>query len=164
MSRLQLKVWIGRSLNVVLYQKVDTEDFMLQCGHSLFFIDFADPPPPVAGPEIDDKNSSSFSDEPIIPEQDPPTTLLEWAVLILNTPHPTLKVARTRHAANLFFTGQLPSIGHKKVRQDTSYASPPDMPKREKSMLFVNPTETKNNRKKNRAVMLHALACIEQWA
>ena len=30
--------------------------------------------------------------EPVVPEVDPPTTLVEWAVLILNTPNPTLKV------------------------------------------------------------------------
>jgi hypothetical protein len=33
--------------------------------------------------------------EPVVPSQ-APTTLMQWAVLILNTPNPTLKV-RTRH-------------------------------------------------------------------
>ena len=31
-------------------------------------------------------------EEPIVPEHDAPTTLMQWAVLILNTPNPKLKV------------------------------------------------------------------------
>lgn len=62
----------------------------------LTYSDFADPPP---NPTIGAANSPSpqpadisAPPEPIIPQVDPPTTLVEWAVLILNTPNPTLKV------------------------------------------------------------------------
>lgn len=58
--------------------------------HSL---DFADPPPPP--PESKQTESPVCSDrvqENIVPAINAPTTLMEWAVLILNTPNPTLKV------------------------------------------------------------------------
>ncbi|KAF8881558.1 hypothetical protein BD779DRAFT_1545489 [Infundibulicybe gibba] len=123
--------------------------------------EFADPPPP---PRVDDAARSPIGtaqvDESIIPESGPPTTLMQWAVLILNTSNPTLKVQRTRHAVQLFRTGQLPSIGH---RSPTA-PRPPDVPPREASFSSntVDPSKVKN--RKNRAVMLHALANIEQWA
>lgn len=60
-------------------------------------VDFADPPSnPTAGfstsasPQV---TAVSMPSELIVPEVDPPTTLVEWAVLILNTPHPILKVS-----------------------------------------------------------------------
>jgi hypothetical protein len=68
--------------------------------------------------------------------EDPPTTLMEWAVLILNTLHPTLKVENhfvtqgtysthrlnaTRHAVQLYRTGKLASIGHESF--PTQYTS-----------------------------------------
>ncbi|KAG5643988.1 hypothetical protein DXG03_009278 [Asterophora parasitica] len=123
--------------------------------------EFADPPPhptppllPVtaepAAPVIDD----------IVPLENPPTTLMQWAVLILNTPNPTLKVQRTREAVNLFRTGKLTSIGHK----SSNAPRPPDVPPREENVTrnTVDPAKVKS--RKNRAVMLHALANIEQWA
>ena len=54
---------------------------------------FADPPPPnleklslSAGADSD-----SATHEPLIPLDQEPSTLIEWAVLILNTPDPDLK-------------------------------------------------------------------------
>jgi hypothetical protein len=59
--------------------------------------DFADPPPvsqSVHG-DIDEPSSGELAlrdQEPVVPLENPPTTLIQWAVLILNTPNPTLKV------------------------------------------------------------------------
>ena len=58
----------------------------------LIFVAFADPPPAVSPLNPVTVCAGTQSDEPIVPEQDPPKTLMEWAVLILNTPNPTLKV------------------------------------------------------------------------
>lgn len=70
------------------------------------------------------------------------------------------KVERTRHAVNLFRTGKLTSIGNK----SSNAPRPPDVPPRDDSFArnTVDPGKVKN--RKNRAVMLHALANIEQWA
>lgn len=122
---------------------------------------FADPPPPVASDLSADLSSTvSQENEPVVPEENAPTTLMEWAVLILNTPHPRLKVERTKHAVHLFRTGQLKSIGNK----SPSAPTPPDVPSRDDAYLrnTVDPSKVKNRR--NRASMLHALANIEQWA
>lgn len=99
-------------------------------------------------------------DEPVTPLDNPPSTLMEWAVLILNTPNPRLKVERTKRAVELFRTGKLKSIGHKSPK----VPSPPDIPSRDDTYTrnTVDPTKVKNRR--NRASMLHALANIEQWA
>jgi len=71
------------------------------------------------------------------------------------------QVERTRHAVHLFRTGKLASIGHK----STNAPKPPDVPSREDLYLrnTVDPAKVKN-KKKNLAMMLHALANIEQWA
>lgn len=60
-------------------------------------LEFADPPPnpsPDFKDRNDFKNESTLpaEDEPIIPSDSSPKTLMQWAVLILNTPDPTLKV------------------------------------------------------------------------
>ena len=70
------------------------------------------------------------------------------------------QVERTRHAVQLFRTGKLASIGHK----SPNAPRPPDIPSREDSYSknTVEPAKVKS--RKNRAVMLHALANIEQWA
>jgi uncharacterized ferritin-like protein (DUF455 family) len=70
------------------------------------------------------------------------------------------QVERTRHAVHLFRTGKLVSIGHK----SPNAPKPPDVPSREASFSrnTVDPAKVKS--RKNRAVMLHALANIEQWA
>ncbi|KAJ3976915.1 hypothetical protein EV361DRAFT_958287 [Lentinula raphanica] len=98
--------------------------------------------------------------EPVVPEQNPPQTLMEWAVLILNTPNPTLKVERTRYAVHAFRTGTIKSIGHKVAHPPV----PPARPSREIYMKIVEPGKIQSGKRRNRAVMLHALANIEQWA
>ncbi|KAK0242808.1 hypothetical protein EDD85DRAFT_933324 [Armillaria nabsnona] len=126
--------------------------------------EFADPPPVVEDATSLPVRSSTVEsvtvEEPIVPTTNTPTTLMQWAVLILNTPNPTLKVQRTRHAVQLFRTGKLASIGHK----SPNAPRPPDVPLREAQYErnTVEPVKMKN--RKSRAVMLHALANIEQWA
>lgn len=68
---------------------------------------------------------------------------------------------RTRHAVKSFQTGKLTSIGHKAK----NVPLPPDVPAREDLYVrnSVDPSKIAGKRK-NRAVMLHALANIEQWA
>ncbi|KAJ7472036.1 hypothetical protein FB451DRAFT_1251725 [Mycena latifolia] len=123
--------------------------------------EFADPPPPPSQiPVVNPVLMNSEVTEPVVPKTDPPKTLMQWAVLILNTANPTLKVMRTRHAVQLFRTGNLDSIGHK----SSLAPQPPDVPPREESFLknTVNPGKVKG--RKSLAVMLHALANVEQWA
>ncbi|TFK71034.1 DUF455-domain-containing protein [Pluteus cervinus] len=126
--------------------------------------EFADPPPEASTFQsrlpLPHVPQATPVDEPMVPETNPPTTLMQWAVLILNTANPTLKVQRTRHAVHLFRTGKLVSIGHKASNAPT----PPEVPPREEKVLqnTVDPAKVRN--RKNRAVMLHALANIEQWA
>ncbi|PPQ77805.1 hypothetical protein CVT25_015298 [Psilocybe cyanescens] len=124
--------------------------------------EFADPPPPPKAIKHTQMAVSIETDEvePVVPAVNPPKTLMQWAVLILNTPNPTLKVERTRHAVDLFRTGKLGSIGHK----SPNVPRPPDVPLREESFArnTVDPKKVKS--RKNLAVMLHALANIEQWA
>ncbi|EJC99452.1 DUF455-domain-containing protein [Fomitiporia mediterranea MF3/22] len=121
--------------------------------------DFADPPPQRA---VTNSIESSTPDlitlrEPVVPIENPPKTLIEWAVLILNTAHPQLKVERTKHAVSLFRSGKLKSIGRGK-----DAPKPPDVPPREDVMKFVDPGRAA--KRKGRPAMLHALANIEQWA
>ncbi|KAM5545839.1 hypothetical protein V8D89_000877 [Ganoderma adspersum] len=123
--------------------------------------EFADPPPPpVDLSHLSLSSPTSKESEPLVPVEDPPTTLVQWAVLILNTPDPMLKVQRTRHAVQLFRTGQLKSIGHRSSKAPR----PPDVPPREELYNRNTVEVSKINRRRNRAVMLHALANIEQWA
>lgn len=149
---------------------------------ALYSPDFADPPPPP--PDLSHLSLTSPEDRPkgppeeVVPTSGAPTTLIQWAVLILNTADPSLKVSiqgrcfasistswsqqvqRTRHAVNLFRTGQLKSIGHRV----SSPPQPPDVPPREDlySKNMVDPRTL--GKRKSRPVMLHALANIEQWA
>lgn len=74
------------------------------------------------------------------------------------TYHP--KVQRTRHAVNAFRTGEIKSIGHRA----TNAPQPPEEPPREDAIAKNTVDPRKMARRKNRAVMLHALANIEQWA
>lgn len=115
-------------------------------------------PPIIQNPE----STSSKIEEPVVPTP-APTTLLEWAVLILNTPDAVLKVQRTRHAVELFRTGGIKSIGrHGKA------PTPPTVPPRDAGMMLVDPTKVAKRGKggslRSRITMLHALANIEQWA
>ncbi|KAI0029057.1 hypothetical protein K488DRAFT_80382 [Vararia minispora EC-137] len=121
--------------------------------------EFADPPLPL----IDMFGllpADEAPDEPIVPVKDAPATLMQWAVLILNTPNPMLKVERTRHAVRLFQTGQLKNVGH----QALNVPRPPDIPPRHASYMRNIVTPAKAGKKKSRVSMLHALANIEQWA
>ncbi|KAL0571544.1 hypothetical protein V5O48_010420 [Marasmius crinis-equi] len=118
--------------------------------------EFADPPPQPPSEIL--TADQPGEEEPVVPLNNPPSTLIEWAVLILNTPNPTLKVERTKHAVHAFRTGKLSSIGHKSSKAPP----PPEVPPREKGFRIVDPQKVKQRR--NRAVMLHALANIEQWA
>ncbi|KAL4262176.1 DUF455-domain-containing protein [Pleurotus pulmonarius] len=122
--------------------------------------DFADPPPVQSESALPQQQATATPNELVVPLDNPPRTLMEWAVLILNTPNPTLKVERTREAVHLFRTGKLTSIGNK----SKNAPKPPDVPLRDESFLkqTVDPAKVKS--RKNRAVMLHALANIEQWA
>ncbi|KAJ3980670.1 hypothetical protein F5890DRAFT_655812 [Lentinula detonsa] len=125
--------------------------------------EFADPPPLLKRASADSGDGHVAPQEelePIVPEKNPPKTLMEWAVLILNTPNPTLKVERTRYAVNAFRTGAITSIGHKAAHPPV----PPAKPSREAYMKIVQPGKIQSGKRKNRAVMLHALANIEQWA
>ncbi|KAI0263567.1 hypothetical protein BC834DRAFT_886329 [Gloeopeniophorella convolvens] len=123
--------------------------------------EFSDPPP-VAVLDISKLSllSQEAEEETVVPLQNAPKTLMQWAVLILNTANPTLKVDRTRHAVQLFRTGQLSSIGNKSAHAP----SPPDIPPRDDIYRKSTVDPVKANKRKNRVGMLHALANIEQWA
>jgi len=61
------------------------------------FEEFSDPPPEGVVnlvPQIAPQDAEEGEDEndPVVPLSSPPKTLMEWAVLILNTPNPILKV------------------------------------------------------------------------
>ncbi|KAG8871276.1 hypothetical protein FRB98_000939, partial [Tulasnella sp. 332] len=127
--------------------------------------DFADPPH--ASPLNNGQSSEGVVgvSPSIIAEHMPePKTLMEYAVLILNTADAELKVERTRRAASAFRTGKLKSIG----RSEALSRPPPDVPPREESMQIVQPGKVTKRGKagslKSRIAILHALANIEQWA
>ncbi|KJA15924.1 hypothetical protein HYPSUDRAFT_193892 [Hypholoma sublateritium FD-334 SS-4] len=124
--------------------------------------EFADPPSPIPIQYLPEgiESGEPREDEPVIPMTRAPTTLMQWAVLILNTPDPMLKVERTRHAAHMFFTGKLALVGNK----SPSAPQPPHTPPRDASFSRNTVDVSKIRSRKNRAVMLHALANIEQWA
>jgi hypothetical protein len=82
-------------LNYDLFLKVGFQYFL----HVIRFLErrtpteFADPPPPVPANIFSQSQPHELREqEPVVPETDAPTTLMQWAVLILNTPNPTLKV------------------------------------------------------------------------
>ncbi|KAF9005137.1 hypothetical protein BDQ17DRAFT_1353890 [Cyathus striatus] len=115
--------------------------------------EFADPPPQKDTPSVEPRPATAIlvEDEPVVPVDDPPKTLMQWAVLILNTPNPTLKVCRAHKlAVHLFRTGKLTSIGHKSANAPR----PPDVPSRDDSWMrnTVEPGRMKS--KKNRAIDL----------
>ncbi|KAI5891505.1 DUF455-domain-containing protein [Schizophyllum commune H4-8] len=123
--------------------------------------EFADPPPKYnALTSVSVPRERDAEDEPVVPVEDPPSTLMEWAVLILNTPEPRLKVERTRHAVHLFRTGKLKSIGNKVANPPT----PPDVPPRHALYVSNTVAPEKMKTKRGAAASLHALANIEQWA
>jgi hypothetical protein len=60
--------------------------------------EFADPPPSVATQRVPQVPSTEVrAVEPLVPTSQAPTTLMQWAVLILNTPNPTLKARRCHY-------------------------------------------------------------------
>lgn len=63
-------------------------------------LEFADPPR-LSSPSIKKDTQIErlplIEDEPVVPLENPPKTLMQWGVLILNTPNPTLKVLTTRY-------------------------------------------------------------------
>lgn len=62
---------------------------------TLTISDFADPPKPTVAASTcaQDKSTMVGAVEEVVPDDNPPTTLIQWAVLILNTPDPVLKVS-----------------------------------------------------------------------
>ncbi|PWN53194.1 DUF455-domain-containing protein [Violaceomyces palustris] len=130
------------------------------------------------------RQEASYQNIPVPSPQ--PKTLVEWAVLVLNTPSPAVKVAYTRYAAKAFRSGECKIIGggrwsstsgkeeedgesggeRRWLRKENE--TPPDVPGREKNEVRVKPgTEGKRGRggsEKSRIAILHSLANIEQWA
>ncbi|KAH7914842.1 hypothetical protein BJ138DRAFT_1110218 [Hygrophoropsis aurantiaca] len=123
--------------------------------------EFADPPPHLPVEAGADTTRPQDDDESVVPKLNPPTTLMEWAVLILNTSNPTLKVDRTKHAVQLFHNGQLTVIGNEPPHHPPE---PPTVPARDDAYTQNTVDPRKLTKRKNAAVMLHALANIEQWA
>ncbi|KIJ62399.1 hypothetical protein HYDPIDRAFT_51764, partial [Hydnomerulius pinastri MD-312] len=145
------KVWVESPANGTQWRLVELRPVSEE---------FADPPPASASPAPLSTASAIIQDEGLIPSEGTPSTLMEWAVVILNTSNPTLKVERTKHAVHLFRTGQLASIGHK----SNKVPKPPAVPPRDDSYTRNTVDPRKLGKRKSAAVMLHALANIEQWA
>ena len=93
----------------------------------------------------------------IAPHQEP-KTLAHWAVLILKTADPELKVAYTKRAGQLFKSGKVKVIGK---------ATPPEKPPRS-ALNEVDPSRAgrrgKGGSLQSRIALLHSLANIELWA
>lgn len=102
------KVWVeapseGRDWRLVECRPVSEGSFSfgtndIELNVLLLDTEFADPPQ--APVDISDLSIEDLETEmePVVPVENPPTTLMEWAVLILNTPHPTLKVMATSYS------------------------------------------------------------------
>ncbi|KAG8934720.1 hypothetical protein FRC02_009423 [Tulasnella sp. 418] len=90
-----------------------------------------------------------------------PNSLLEFAILVLNTADPEQKVEKTRQAVAAFRTGKIKSVGRNTTLR------PPDVPPRHDLRLVAPGKVTKRGKAgsvKSRIAILHALANIEQWA
>jgi uncharacterized ferritin-like protein (DUF455 family) len=87
-------------------------------------------------------------------------SLVEWAVMILNTPDPDKKVTLTHECASRWFDGKIKAIG--------ASEHVPDRPGRHIGLEFVDRSKTsklgKGGSVKSRIAILHALANVEQWA
>ena len=90
---------IGEWLNYDPFLKVSFQYFFHVkrfLEYSAAATEFADPPPPAPtniSLEVSHSQPHELQEqEPVVPETNAPTTLMQWAVLILNTPNPTLKV------------------------------------------------------------------------
>lgn len=91
-------------------------------------------------------------------------TFCDWAVHILNTPHPEHKIELTHHFFTLFMDKESSSSP---MALGRGTVSPPDHPPRQE-LIEVQPWEIPNHGRggtvKSRIAMLHALANIELWA
>ncbi|KAJ9474112.1 Rieske domain-containing protein [Pseudozyma hubeiensis] len=131
--------------------------------------------PTEAAPDFDSKSGHD-----VIPPPSPrPKTLVEWAVLVLNTSDPVRKVEYTRIAAKAFRSGECKVIGGGRWDATDSAAergvwitkpheTAPERPPRMKEEVRVRPgQEGKRGRggtERSRIAILHSLANIEQWA
>jgi hypothetical protein len=140
--------------------------------------EFADPPPASPTPDPAQSVTENLASLKTTDQMESkPKTLLDWAVLVLNTsnpeqkvglhcaphtlPYTLFKVARTRQAVSEYRTGKITSIGRAKS------PLPPETPPRE-DLRIVEPSKVTKRGKagtvKSRIAILHALANIEQWA
>ncbi|CBQ68518.1 conserved hypothetical protein [Sporisorium reilianum SRZ2] len=144
---------------------------------SLLSLSSTEPESHTVDPDASTKDKDG--DVPLAPPSPLPKTLVEWAVLVLNTPDPVQKVCYTRLAAKAFRSGECKVIGG--GRWNTSDAAAgrrewitkphetaPERPPRMKEEVRVRPgQEGKRGRggtEKSRIAILHSLANIEQWA
>lgn len=126
-----------------------------------------------------EQNGRESKDESIAPPSPLPKTLVEWAVLVLNTADPVRKVAYTRLAAKAFRSGECKVIGGGRWNTTDESAggrewitkpqeTAPERPPRMEAEVRVRPgQEGKRGRggtEKSRIAILHSLANIEQWA
>ncbi|WVQ84301.1 hypothetical protein IAT38_006453 [Cryptococcus sp. DSM 104549] len=136
--------------------------------------EFLDPPmPSLATLSLDQPSSSAplpshlSSSAPNLPES-LPTSLLEFAHLILRTSDPQLKCLLTREAVTRLRAGQLKSIRPSKaeIRKERENGGLLDEPPREVDIIAPGktPKRGKGGSEKSRILMLHALANIEQYA
>ncbi|CAD6896553.1 unnamed protein product [Tilletia controversa] len=122
---------------------------------------------------------SSEGPQTLSPPDPLPSTVIEWAVLVLNTPEPAKKVHYTRLAVAAFRSGDVKQIGGGRwstqdqdgiesrswTRKDAEI--PPDKPARQ-DLNVVRPGQEAKRGKggtlASRIALLHSLASIEQWA
>lgn len=124
-------------------------------------------------------SSDTESKEHVVPPSPLPKTLVEWAVLVLNTSDPVKKVAYTRCGAKAFRSGECKVIGGGRWNTDDASGgrrewvtkpqeTAPERPPRMEAEVRVRPgQEGKRGRggtEKSRIAILHSLANIEQWA
>ena len=97
--RSRQEILSGVSLSFDLYLKVSYIPSPGRLPHRRS-VEFADQPLHVRNTSQTQPDPQDT--DPVVPISGAPTTLIEWAVLILNTPHPSLKVSdldiRCRHA------------------------------------------------------------------
>ena len=115
---------------------------------------------------------TGFDPDTIPPPSPAPRTLIEWAVLVLNTASPLHKVAYTRHAAEAFSSGVVTEIGGgtwdgetwSKPDKETPPVWPPRLPEEQRVAPGFEPKRGRGGTERSRIALLHSLANIEQWA
>jgi uncharacterized ferritin-like protein (DUF455 family)/nitrite reductase/ring-hydroxylating ferredoxin subunit len=134
---------------------------------------------PTQGREVKELHTAmqnvSLEQHSLVDPEPTPKTLVEWAVLVLNTPEPKQKVHYTRLAARAFRSGQCRIIGGGRwneaeermwLRKESE--TPPAIPPRLSDAKVVRPGQEgrrgKGGSERSRIAMLHSLANIEQWA